>query len=165
MGAILRGKILLVEDEHQLRRLIAEFLVGEGLDVIEAGDGREGVDLFLSLRPFDLVLLDLNLPVMPGVEVCRQIKHHEPAQPIIICSAAILDGHTAALSALEVNQFLSKPYHPAELLNRIAIELERVERRLSEPPTSLAALATWRADPPANRPSPAHRLVKHPVID
>jgi DNA-binding response OmpR family regulator len=165
MGAIRRGRILLVEDEHPLRRLVAEFLVGEGLEVIEASDGREGIDRFLSLRPFDLVLLDLNLPVIPGVEVCRQIKHQEPTQPIIICSAAILDGHISALSALEVSQFLSKPYHPAELLNRIAIELQRAERRLTELPGGVSNIASWRADPPGTLPASTHRLFKLPAID
>src|SRR5208337_4634162 len=94
-------------------------------EIVEAGDGPEGVELFSTGKPFDLVLLDLNLPMLPGVEVCRRIKLQRPEQPIIICSAAILDGHIAALAAMDVEQFLSKPYHPAELLSRITIELQR----------------------------------------
>ena len=113
------GKLLLVEDEHTLRILIAQFLRGENFEVVEAADGLEGVGLFSSQGPFDLVLLDLNLPRLPGVEVCRRIKLEQPMQPVIICSAAILDDHINELHAMQVEQFLTKPYHPLELLDRI----------------------------------------------
>ena len=120
-----RGKLLLVEDEAVLRRLIADFLRGEGYDVIEAADGSEGATLYASHCPFDLVLLDLNLPFLSGVDVCRRIKAIRPLQPVLICSAAILDWHMAALRDLQVDQFLSKPYHPLDLLDRIGRELSR----------------------------------------
>ena len=105
------GKLLLVEDEHLLRGLIAQFLRGEGFEVVEAADGSEAVSLFSSMGPFDVVLLDLNLPLLRGVEVCRRIKSVQPAQPVIICSAAILESHIEALREMQVEQFLSKPYH------------------------------------------------------
>jgi len=120
-----RGKLLLVEDEAVLRRLIAEFLRGEGFDVVEAADGSQGASLFAGHCPFDLVLLDLNLPLLSGVDVCRRIKALRPQQPVLICSAAILDWHIAALHELKVDQFLTKPYHPLDLLDRIARELTR----------------------------------------
>ncbi|MGP0070015.1 MAG: response regulator [Isosphaeraceae bacterium] len=120
-----RGKLLLVEDEDLLRRLIAEFLRGEGYEVIEAADGLEGVGLFSGRGPFDLVLLDLNLPLLSGVDVCHRIKTHRPLQPVLICSGAILDNHVAALHALNVDHFLTKPYHPLDLLESIAIEMSR----------------------------------------
>jgi CheY-like chemotaxis protein len=112
-GARGQCRILLVEDESLLRRLIAQYLRGEGYEIIEAEDGREAIDRFSAYSPFDLVLLDLNLPILSGVDVCRAIKEARPEQPVIICSAAILDGHIAALSELNVQQYLSKPYHPA----------------------------------------------------
>jgi DNA-binding response OmpR family regulator len=115
-----RGKLLLVEDEAVLRRLIAEFLRGEGFEVIEAADGPQGAALYAGHGPFDLVLLDLNLPMLSGVDVCRQIKALRPQQPVLICSAAILDWHVAALQDMNVDQFLTKPYHPLDLLDRIA---------------------------------------------
>ncbi len=118
-----RGKLLLVEDENLLRRLIAEFLRGEGFEVVEATDGLEGVGLFSGQGPFDLVLLDLNLPRLSGVDVCRRIKAQKPQQPVLICSGAILDNHVAALHALNVDHFLTKPYHPLDLLDRIALEM------------------------------------------
>ncbi len=120
-----RGKLLLVEDETVLRRLIAEFLRGEGFDVTEAADGSQGATLYAGHCPFDLVLLDLNLPLMSGVDVCRRIKALRPRQPVLICSAAILDWHIDALRDLEVDQFLTKPYHPLDLLDRIGREMTR----------------------------------------
>jgi DNA-binding response OmpR family regulator len=118
----------LVEDERLLRELIAQFLRGEGFEVIEAADGWEAVELFANTGPFDLVLLDLNLPRICGVEVCRRIRSVEPTLPVIICSAAILDAHIAALAEMQVEQFLSKPYHPLELVSQITEALSRRRR-------------------------------------
>jgi DNA-binding response OmpR family regulator len=114
------GKLLLVEDEAVLRRLIADFLRGEGFEVVEAADGSQGATLYAGHCPFDVVLLDLNLPLLSGVDVCRRIKALRPQQPVLICSAAILDWHVEALHELQVDQFLTKPYHPLDLLDRIA---------------------------------------------
>jgi CheY-like chemotaxis protein len=117
------ASLLLVEDEDRLRGLVAQFLRGEGFDVVEAGDGLEGVERFADSGPFDLVLLDLNLPVFSGVEVCRRIKIDNPGQRLMICSAAILPNHENALTALGVEHFLTKPYHPDDLIAHIAQEI------------------------------------------
>ena len=114
------GNLLLVEDEHRLRGLVAQFLRGEGYQVVEAGDGPEGVERFADSGPFDLVLVDLNLPVFSGVEVCRRIKRARPDQRIMVCSAAILGDHERALAALGVDHYLTKPYHPEDLIAHIA---------------------------------------------
>lgn len=164
MGARVQGKILLVEDEALLRGLIAQFLRGEDFEMVEAGDGREGVERFSSLGPFDLVLLDLNLPVFSGVEVCRRIKQERPDQPVIVCSAAILDGHIAALSALHVDQFLTKPYHPAELLSRIASELNKCGKRPADVSGSRAGASSRWPDPGHVLGALSHTLVKQSAI-
>jgi DNA-binding response OmpR family regulator len=162
MEANRQGKILLVEDESKLRMLIAEFLRGEGFEVVQAGDGREGVEHFHGRGPFDLVLLDLNLPVLTGVEVCRQIKCDRPEQPILICSAAVLDPDMSALRALGVQQFLSKPYHPAELVRRIAGELRNHANGRGVAASRLESDG-WRLDHSNSRSSQA--LFNQPVID
>jgi DNA-binding response OmpR family regulator len=111
-------KLLLVEDEGTLR----------GFEVVEAADGGEAVDAYSARRPFDVVLLDLNLPVFCGIEVCRRIKLQDPAQPVLICSAAILDADVEILRTLSVDRYLTKPYHPLELLAGIdALTRERLE--------------------------------------
>lgn len=125
-----RGSLLLVEDEEVLRGLVAQFLRGVGFRLVEAGDGQEGVERFTDSGPFDLALVDLNLPVFSGVEVCRRIRGQRPDQPIIICSAAILPEHEAALHALNIAHFLTKPYHPEALVAHIADEIgPRAARR------------------------------------
>jgi DNA-binding response OmpR family regulator len=164
MGANRRGKILLVEDECKLRGLIAEFLGSEGFEVVQAADGREGVEQFHVRGPFDLVLLDLNLPVLTGVEVCRRIKHERPEQPVVVCSAAVLDADMSALRAMGVKQFLSKPYHPAELVRRINGELCSPADRRGVPATRLESTG-WPMDRSSPLLGPSQALFKQPLID
>ena len=123
MKAIRLGNLLLVEDEHRLRNLVAQFLRNVGYDVVEAGDGPEGVSRFGDSGPFDLVLVDLNLPGFTGVEVCRRIKRARPDQRMMICSAAIVEEHESALAALGVHHYLTKPYHPENLITNIRQEI------------------------------------------
>jgi DNA-binding response OmpR family regulator len=110
------GKLLLVEDEHVLRGLVAQFLRTDGYEVTEAADGQKALDAYSSSGPFDVVLLDLNLPILCGIEVCRRIKIENPSQSVLICSAAILDSDVELLRSLSVERLLTKPYHPLELL-------------------------------------------------
>ncbi len=117
------AKLLLVEDETVLRRLVAQFLRGADFQVVEAGDGPEGVDRFDAHGPFDLAVVDLNLPGYSGVEVCRQIRQACPQQRILICSAAITPEYERALGTLGIAHFLTKPYHPESLLSHIRREL------------------------------------------
>jgi DNA-binding response OmpR family regulator len=123
MGLTRRGTLLLVEDEHLLRGLVAQFLRHEGFQVVEAGDGTQGVERFSDSGPFDLALVDLNLPDFSGVEVCRRIKRAQPDQRLMICSAAILKDHEHALAAMGIDHYLTKPYHPEVLIEHIAQEI------------------------------------------
>jgi len=114
------GAVLLVEDEHALRRLVAAFLQGEGYAVVEAEDGPDGVERFGNSGPFDLAILDLNLPGFSGVEVARHMLSTRADQKILICSAAIVPESEDALLAMGVSDFLTKPYHPAVLKAHVA---------------------------------------------
>lgn len=128
------GTLLLVEDEHVLRGLVSQFLRGNSYRVVEAADGPEGVAEFSASGPFDLAILDLNLPGFSGVEVCRKIRQARPDQDVLICSASIGREAEDALKAMGVDHFLTKPYHPEVLLSHVA----RVLR--PAPPPRLAAL-------------------------
>ena len=127
-----RESVLVVEDEAILRMLVAQFLRNEGYQVSEAEDGGEGIRHFLEEGPFDLLLVDLNLPVCSGVEVCRQVKRRSPDQKVMICSAAIVPENEEALVAIGVVHFLTKPYHPENLLAHIRLELDRPPRPRAE---------------------------------
>ena len=115
-----RGTILIVEDEPVLRMLVAQFLRNEGYAVQEAEDGGEGVRQFQEEGPFDLLLVDLKMPVLSGVEVCRCVKQDRPDQPIMVCSAAISREQADDLRAVGVEYQMTKPYHPESLLARRA---------------------------------------------
>ncbi len=118
-----RGSLLLVEDERVLRTLVAEFLRNEGYSVLEAADGGEGVSAYLDHGPFDLLLVDLRMPVMSGEEVCRRVKQQNPHQKVMVCSAAIVRESEEALRSVGVHHFLTKPYHPESLLAHIRQEI------------------------------------------
>jgi DNA-binding response OmpR family regulator len=162
------GRLLLVEDEHLLRGLVAQFLDAEGFDVVEAADGREAIALFSGKGPFDVILLDLNLPYVQGVEVCRVIKSRQPAQPFVVCSASLLDSHICELRALCVDQFLSKPYHPRDLLSCVRGEIDRARRLDSPSDPGFAAgprRVVWRTDDRHSGPVAPHTLVNVPGLD
>ena len=120
-----RGSLLLVEDEAVLRTLVAQFLRNEGYEVHEAEDGGEGVRQFLEDGPFDLLLVDLKMPILSGVEVCQRVKRNDPHQRVMVCSAAISRDHEDALRGIGVTHLLTKPYHPESLLAHIRQELTR----------------------------------------
>lgn len=126
MSTEARGRLLLVEDENVLRGLVRQFLALERYDVEPAADGQEAIDAYAERGPYDLVLMDLNLPRVPGVEACRQIKRMNHRQPVLVCSAAILESHVEALRLLGVHETLTKPYHPSDLV-------AAVRRILAEP--------------------------------
>jgi len=133
-----RISLLIVEDEEVLRTLVAQFLRNEGFDVREAGDGGEGVQAFLDHGPFDLMLVDIKMPVFNGVEVARRVKQNAPDQRVMICSAAIVREHEEALHAVGVDHFLTKPYHPEALLAHIKQELGRETTGANAPAPILA---------------------------
>ena len=82
------ANLLLVEDEEGLRELVAQFLRRARYRVIEAEDGEKAIDRYNDSGPFDIALVDLNLPRFSGVEVCRRIRDSNPSQSIIICSGS-----------------------------------------------------------------------------
>ena len=114
-----RGTLLLVDDEDRLRSLIARFLRAEGYLIVEAGDGGAAVERHADSGPFDLALVDLNLPILGGVEVCRRIRAARPDQAILICTAALDVEHQRSLADLGLADVLTKPYMPETLLNRV----------------------------------------------
>ena len=106
--------------------------------------GPEGVERFADSGPFDLALVDLNLPDFSGVEVCRRIKRVQPDQRLMICSAAILRDHEHALAALGVDHYLTKPYHPEVLIEHIAQEIGPSPGRVGDEPGRSAARSERR---------------------
>lgn len=111
--------LLLVDDESTLRGLVAQFLRRTGFHVTEAEDGIDGLARFEGSGPFDLVMSDVLMPRLDGIEFCRRVKWQRPEQSILICTAALDLEQEDLLRAAGIVQFLRKPYHPTTLLARI----------------------------------------------
>jgi DNA-binding response OmpR family regulator len=119
-------KVLVIEDEATIAASIAARLRAEGFDVSIAADGPAGVDLFKRCEP-DLVILDVMLPELDGLEVCRRIQR-ERLVPVLMLTA--LDSETDLLIGLGVgaDDYMTKPFSPREMVARVKALLRRVER-------------------------------------
>ena len=113
-------RILIVEDQEDLRGVLRDLLGGSGYAVIEAADGQAGVATATSERP-DLILMDIQLPVVDGYEAIRQIKadHALKATPIIAVSSFAMKGDEEKARAAGCDHYVTKPYSPLQLLRII----------------------------------------------
>jgi two-component system cell cycle response regulator DivK len=113
-------RILVVEDQEDLRGVLRDLLTGSGYAVAEAADGQAGVEITRSERP-DLVLMDIQLPVMNGYEAIRQIKADATlnATPVIAVSSYAMKGDEEKARAAGCDHYVTKPYSPLQLLRTI----------------------------------------------
>jgi DNA-binding response OmpR family regulator len=120
-----RKSILVVDDDLNIRKLISELLESEGYDVLQAEDGREALE-FARENPVDLVVLDIIMPHMDGMEVCKRLRD-ETNTPIIFVTAK--DDVSDLVSALAIggDDYVTKPFKGAELLARVKAALRRAE--------------------------------------
>ena len=110
-------KILIIEDEWKMRRLIRDYLVREGYHVDEAGDGQEGYEKFCETE-YNLVVLDIMLPKMDGWSVCRKVRETSGV-PIIMLTARSEDSDELFGFQLEADEYITKPFNPQVLIARI----------------------------------------------
>ena len=124
---MVRSKIVVVEDEPDIRDVIAYNLRREGYDVVAATDGEKGLDEIRSHLP-DLVLLDLMLPGMDGLDVCRELKSNQETSeiPIIMVTAKGDESDVVAGLDLGADDYVAKPFGSRELIARIRAILRRV---------------------------------------
>lgn len=115
-----RHKVLIVDDFEDNRTMYAEFLRYSGLDVVEAKDGAEAVELARTELP-DLVVMDLSLPVIDGWEATRRIKHDPRTRhiPIVALTGHALEGHSQGAREAGCEEFLAKPCLPETLLDTV----------------------------------------------
>jgi two-component system alkaline phosphatase synthesis response regulator PhoP len=117
--------ILLIEDEQVLRTTLSDRLRGEGYIVDSAADGQEGFDKAAN-QPFDLIILDLMLPVRSGLDVCRDIRQAGMATPILILTVRNETFDKVVGLRLGADDYVTKPFEAAELVARIEVLLRRV---------------------------------------
>ncbi|MGE7688957.1 response regulator transcription factor [Lysinibacillus sp. NPDC097214] len=115
--------ILIVDDEKEIRNLIAIYLKNEGYDVLEASDGEEGLSL-LKKHKVHLIVLDIMMPNVDGIEMCMKVR--EIAEmPIIMLSAKSQDMDKIVGLSLGADDYVTKPFNPLELIARIKSQLRR----------------------------------------
>ena len=117
-------KILVVDDESRMRKLVRDFLERAGFQVLEAGDGMEALDLFYEDQGISLIILDVMMPKMDRWEVCREIRK-ESKVPIIMLTARGEERDELNGFELGVDEYISKPFSPKILVARVNALLRR----------------------------------------
>ena len=119
-----RLKILVVDDESRMRKLIRDFLVKSGYEVLEAEDGEKAVDTFMMVKDISLIILDVMMPKMDGWQVCREIRKNSKV-PIIMLTAKSSEADELKGFELGVDEYISKPFSPKILVARVEAVLRR----------------------------------------
>ena len=117
-------KILVVDDESRMRKLVSDFLVRQDYEVLEAADGEEAVDLFFKIKNIALIILDVMMPKMDGWQVCREIRRYSKV-PIIMLTAKGDERDELLGFELGVDEYISKPFSPKILVARVGAILRR----------------------------------------
>ena len=117
-------KILVVDDESRMRKLVKDFLTKSGYEVLEAGDGEEAVDLFYKEKDIALIILHVMMPKMDGWQVCREIRQYSKI-PIIMLTAKSDERDELLGFELGVDEYISKPFSPKILVARVEAILRR----------------------------------------
>jgi len=116
--------ILVIDDDENLRDTISVMLEQEGFRAVLAADGRSGFDKAVTLKP-DLILVDLRLPGMSGIEICKQVRAAQAATPIIVLSAVGEEIDKVLLLEIGADDYVVKPFGTRELMARIRAVLRR----------------------------------------
>lgn len=120
-------KILVVDDESRMRKLVKDFLVKQNYEVMEAGDGSEALDIFFANQEIALIILDVMMPKMDGWQVCREIRNYSKV-PIIMLTARTDERDELQGFQLGVDEYIAKPFSPKILVARVEAILRRTNQ-------------------------------------
>ena len=120
-------KILVVDDESRMRKLVPEFLEKQPFAVLEAGDGSEALDIFFDNQDIALIILDVMMPKMDGWQVCREVRGYSEV-PIIMLTARSDERDELQGFELGVDEYISKPFSPKILVARVEAILRRTNQ-------------------------------------
>ncbi len=134
------SRILVVDDDHAIAEMVGIVLRGKGFDVVTAPDGASALDAFDRVGP-DLVLLDLMLPGMDGIEVCRELRRRSGVPVIMLTARSDTSDVVEGLEA-GADDYLTKPFEPDELVARIRARV----RRAAAPTTERLSIGDLRID-------------------
>jgi DNA-binding response OmpR family regulator len=130
-GRMEKLKILVVDDESRMRKLVSDFLVKQNYEVLEAGDGERALDIFFEQKDIALVILDVMMPKMDGWQVCREIRNYSKV-PIIMLTAKSDERDELQGFELGVDEYITKPFSPKILVARVEAILRRSNLLISE---------------------------------
>ena len=120
-------KILVVDDESRMRKLVKDFLVKQNYEVMEAGDGSEALDIFFENQDIALIILDVMMPRMDGWQVCREVRNYSKV-PIIMLTARTDERDELQGFQLGVDEYIAKPFSPKILVARVEAILRRTNQ-------------------------------------
>lgn len=120
-------KILVVDDESRMRKLVRDFLEKQNYEVLEAGDGSEALDKFFDNQDIALIILDVMMPKMDGWQVCREVRGYSKV-PIIMLTARSDERDELQGFELGVDEYISKPFSPKILVARVEAILRRTNQ-------------------------------------
>lgn len=124
-------KILVVDDESRMRKLVKDFMVKEGYVVLEAGDGEEALDIFMNNKDISLIILDIMMPKMDGWETCKEIRKYSQV-PVIMLTAKSDERDELLGFELGIDEYITKPFSPKILVARVSAILRRTSDSLLE---------------------------------
>lgn len=124
-------KILVVDDESRMRKLIRDFLEREGYQILEAADGVEAMDKFYTDKDISLIILDVMMPRMDGWQVCREVREHSKV-PIMMLTARTEEQNELKGFELGVDEYVAKPFSPKILVARVGALLKRARNAMEE---------------------------------
>ncbi len=118
-------KILVVDDEERMRKLVKDFLSIKGFRVLEAGNGEEAVEVFMQHRDIELIILDVMMPKMDGWEACKIIRDYSKV-PIVMLTAKSEEKDELKGFELGIDEYITKPFSPKILVARVEAILRRL---------------------------------------
>ncbi len=124
-------RILVVDDESRMRKLVHDFLVKQNYEVIEAENGEAAVDIFFEQKDISLIILDVMMPLMDGWQVCKEIRQYSTV-PIIMLTAKSDERDELLGFELGVDEYISKPFSPKILVARVEAILRRAGTMAAE---------------------------------
>ena len=137
-------KILVVDDESRMRKLVSDFLTKKNFQVLEAGDGEEAIDIFYTEKDVALIILDVMMPKMDGWEVRREIRKNSKV-PIIMLTARGDERDELLGFELGVDEYISKPFSPKILVARVEAILRRTGQGNTEDTLSAGGIVIDKA--------------------
>ena len=137
-------KILVVDDESRMRKLVKDFLTKKNFQVLEAGNGEEAMDIFYEEKDIALIILDVMMPKMDGWEVCREIRKNSKV-PIIMLTARSDERDELLGFELGVDEYISKPFSPKILVARVEAILRRTGQNNPEDVISAGGIVIDKA--------------------